>query len=81
MKPAVEGTIVVFAKCPIPGKSKTRLSTLLGENGSALLAKAMLSDVLTSLTMDVSIGEPPYVQIFAIHVSTTTALFGRLTLT
>jgi glycosyltransferase A (GT-A) superfamily protein (DUF2064 family) len=44
------GTIVVVAKCPIPGKSKTRLITLLGEDGSAALAKSMLSDVL--LTID-----------------------------
>lgn len=41
-----KGSIVVFAKCPIPGKSKTRLIPLLGEEGSVQLAKGMLSDVL-----------------------------------
>lgn len=44
-----EGSIVVFAKCPIPGKSKTRLIPLLGEEGSVQLAKGMLSDVLKSI--------------------------------
>ena len=44
------GTIVVFAKCPLPGSSKTRLAPLLGDDGAALLAQAMLSDVLSSLT-------------------------------
>lgn len=43
-------TIVVVAKCPIPGKSKTRLQPLLGEEGSSKLAKAMLSDVLLALS-------------------------------
>lgn len=42
--------IVVVAKCPIAGKSKTRLIPLLGEEGSARLAKAMLSDVLQTLS-------------------------------
>ncbi len=40
---------MVVAKCPLPGKSKTRLIPLLGEDGSAKLAKAMLSDILLSL--------------------------------
>jgi glycosyltransferase A (GT-A) superfamily protein (DUF2064 family) len=44
-----DGAIVVVAKCPIPGKSKTRLIPLLGPEGSARLARAMLSDVLVSL--------------------------------
>jgi glycosyltransferase A (GT-A) superfamily protein (DUF2064 family) len=44
--PQVTGAIVVVAKCPIQGKSKTRLIPLLGEQGSVALAKAMLSDVL-----------------------------------
>jgi hypothetical protein len=48
------GSIVVVAKCPIPGKSKTRLIPLLGPEGSVVLAKAMLSDVLTTLTECVS---------------------------
>ncbi|CAB9524830.1 Uncharacterized protein conserved in bacteria (DUF2064) [Seminavis robusta] len=43
-------TIVVVAKCPIPGKSKTRLIPKLKEEGSAKLAKAMLSDVLITLS-------------------------------
>lgn len=45
----VEGAIIVVAKCPLPGKSKTRLLPLLGEQGSATLAKAMLCDVLATL--------------------------------
>ena len=45
----VYGTIVVVAKCPIAGKSKTRLIPLLGEQGSVLLAKSMLSDVLKTI--------------------------------
>jgi hypothetical protein len=48
------GAIVVVAKCPIPGKSKTRLIPLLGEKGSTQLAKAMLSDVLLTLDKCVS---------------------------
>ena len=40
---------MIFAKCPIPGKSKTRLIPLLGEEGSVRLAKAMLSDVLKTI--------------------------------
>lgn len=45
----VQGCVVVFAKCPIPGKSKTRLIPLLGEEGSVRLAKGMLSDVLKTI--------------------------------
>ena len=44
------GSIVVVAKCPIPGKSKTRLAPWLGETGAADLAKAMLCDVLMGLS-------------------------------
>lgn len=44
-----DGAIVVVAKCPLPGKSKTRLMPMLGEEGSATLAKAMLSDVLCGI--------------------------------
>ena len=51
----VNGTIVVVAKCPIPGKSKTRLIPLLGKEGSTKLAKAMLSDVLQTITKCVSL--------------------------
>lgn len=46
----VRGTIAVFAKCPIAGSSKTRLSSLLGEDGAADLAKAMLSDILCNIS-------------------------------
>ena len=49
-----KGAIVVVAKCPIPGKSKTRLIPLLGEHGSSKLSKAMLSDVLLTLDKCVS---------------------------
>lgn len=48
------GSIAVFAKCPIAGQSKTRLSNLLGCEGAAHLARAMLSDVLTTISQSVS---------------------------
>jgi len=51
---SVKGSIIVFAKCPIAGSSKTRLTSLLGDEGAALLAKAMLSDILKSISEDVS---------------------------
>ena len=51
---AIKSSIVVVAKCPIPGKSKTRLARLLGEAGAARVAKAMLCDVLTTLSGHVS---------------------------
>jgi hypothetical protein len=54
----VDGSIVLVAKCPIPGKSKTRLIPLLGEDGSVALAQAMLSDILTNLTALVSASAP-----------------------
>ena len=47
------GAIVVVAKCPMPGKCKTRLGPFLGEEGAALLARGMLSDVLVTLTESV----------------------------
>jgi glycosyltransferase A (GT-A) superfamily protein (DUF2064 family) len=46
---ALHGSIVVVAKCPIPGQSKTRLIPLLGQESSVALAQAMLSDVLLSV--------------------------------
>mmetsp|Transcript_6722 Transcript_6722/g.9596 ORF Transcript_6722/g.9596 Transcript_6722/m.9596 type:complete len:377 (-) Transcript_6722:608-1738(-) len=49
----ITGAIVVVAKCPIPGKSKTRLTPLLGINGSALVAEAMLSDVLITIQHEI----------------------------
>ena len=54
----VGGAVVVFAKCPIPGASKTRLSPLLGDDGAAFLAQAMLSDILLSLNKCVSVIMP-----------------------
>ena len=49
----VPNAICVVAKCPIPGKSKTRLSAAdaagLTDEGCALMAKAMLCDVLSSI--------------------------------
>ena len=48
-KSNVKGSIVVVAKCPIPGKSKTRLIPLLGEEGSVRLARGMLSDVVKTI--------------------------------
>ena len=50
----MEGAIVIFAKCPISGCSKTRLSTLLSSDGCASFAQAMLSDVLCSISQHVS---------------------------
>ena len=47
---SVGGAVVIFAKCPIAGTSKTRLAPLLGKEGAAMLAKAMLLDVLVSLS-------------------------------
>jgi glycosyltransferase A (GT-A) superfamily protein (DUF2064 family) len=41
--------ICVVAKCPIPGKSKTRLSSGLTDDGCARMARAMLCDVLAGL--------------------------------
>ena len=49
--------IVVIAKCPIPGTSKTRLAkgdASIGATGAATLARAMLSDVLMTLSKCVS---------------------------
>jgi glycosyltransferase A (GT-A) superfamily protein (DUF2064 family) len=50
-----DGVIVVVAKCPVPGKCKTRLIPLLGAQGSAQLAKAMLCDILKALGTCVSV--------------------------
>jgi glycosyltransferase A (GT-A) superfamily protein (DUF2064 family) len=51
---SVGGAIVVIAKCPISGVSKTRCAPLLGYDGAASLAKAMLSDILVTLSECVS---------------------------
>ena len=47
----VPNAICVVAKCPIPGKSKTRLASTTGltDEGCATMAKAMLSDVLMTI--------------------------------
>ena len=57
---SVEGSIVVVAKCPIPGKSKTRLIPLLGKEGSVRLARSMLSDVLKTIDGCVSLYNRKY---------------------
>ena len=43
-------SIVVVAKCPVPGHCKTRLIPLLGPDDAAKLARAMLMDVLATLS-------------------------------
>jgi hypothetical protein len=48
------GSIIIVAKCPLAGKSKTRLIPLVGESGAVKLASAMLSDVLTGISKCVS---------------------------
>ena len=45
-----DGAIVVVAKCPTAGKSKTRLQPLLGSDGAAKLAEAMLLDVVEAIS-------------------------------
>lgn len=44
-----KGTIVLVAKYPTAGKSKTRLIPALGEDGATKMARAMLSDLLVQL--------------------------------
>jgi hypothetical protein len=51
---SVGGAIVIFTKAPIAGASKTRLSPLLGDDGAASLARAMLSDIVVALSECVS---------------------------
>ena len=55
----------VFAKCPIPGRSKTRIAPLLGENGAVCLATAMLSDILVSLTSCVHLQKTLKILVYA----------------
>ncbi len=62
---SMNGVIIVFAKCPIPGASKTRLSGMLGVDGSAKMAKAMLSDVLLSLSHDGRLSSTKKVLVYA----------------
>jgi glycosyltransferase A (GT-A) superfamily protein (DUF2064 family) len=52
----MRGTIVVFAKVPCVGTSKTRLIPFLGAEGSVLMAEAMLSDVLEAINNEVGQG-------------------------
>lgn len=55
-KNEVENAIVIVAKCPLPGTSKTRLAPLFASGSSpgptqscAMVARALLSDVLCTL--------------------------------
>ena len=52
---AAAATIVVVAKTPVAGQSKTRLIPALGPGGSAVLAQALLLDVLTTVTAAMSV--------------------------
>ena len=47
--------IVVVAKCPHIGTSKTRLTPFLGDEGSFKLSEALLSDTLVSLSQITSV--------------------------
>lgn len=44
---------LVVAKAPVPGQVKTRLAPLLGPHGAAMLARAMLLDVLDGCRAEV----------------------------
>ena len=44
MNGADENWVVIFAKCPRPGRVKTRLARLLGHEGACLLYEALLVD-------------------------------------
>jgi glycosyltransferase A (GT-A) superfamily protein (DUF2064 family) len=49
----LKGSIVVVAKCPIPGaaaRCKTRLVPWLGTDGAVRLARAMLSDIIGTIS-------------------------------
>lgn len=46
----MSATILVFAKAPVPGLAKTRLSPALGEAGAAALAERMLHHALAQAT-------------------------------
>ena len=65
MPATVGGAVCVFAKCPIPGRSKTRIAPLLGEEGAALLATAMLSDILVSISACAPLKETLKVLVYA----------------
>jgi len=59
------GAIIVFAKCPIPHVSKTRLSGLIGPDGAACLAQAMLSDILLSISHSTELNSIMKVLVYA----------------
>jgi uncharacterized protein len=62
-------TLVVLAKAPCPGRSKTRLAPVFGSQGAAELARAALEDTLDTvsrvdaarrlLVVDGELAEPP----------------------
>lgn len=70
----------VFAKCPVPGRSKTRIAPLLGEDEAALLATAMLSDIIVSLTSCVHLRETIKVLVYAPGSSEGKALMQSILL-
>lgn len=41
-------TICIFVRPPLPGRAKTRLIPALGEEGAALVAKALLADTVSA---------------------------------
>ena len=43
--------LLIFAKCPIPGKVKTRLIPPLSPEQAADLYRCMLSDVMAKVTL------------------------------
>ena len=43
----IKSTLILVAKFPLPGKSKTRLIPLLGIDGAQAFAFACISDLLT----------------------------------
>lgn len=45
-----DGRILVFAKAPVPGRVKTRLSAAVGRRGAARIYRLMLWDTLRRLT-------------------------------
>lgn len=49
MRSAEPVTVIVFARAPRPGRTKTRLVPALGEAGAARLHAAMLEDVLATV--------------------------------
>jgi len=58
-------TLVLVAKYPTPGTSKTRLIPALGEDGAATLARAMLLDLLEQLGASPELADTRKVLAFA----------------